>query len=226
MKKTLIALMVLAGSAFAVEPITQDLTFGDFNSTLTQISTLNVTEYTLSLTITGTDFNGNHNSKNINILTLGNNRGIFTQAGQYIAVRNDNTTETGWIAPTKTEGTTFTWVSADTDNLLHSWVSKTPEGGNAAPGAAGLTITIDVGTSGSVITLGMTNGTTSVIETGYVVKLADVSLIDGSADGGNQGVTGISNASITYAPAPVPEPTTATLSLLALAGLAARRRRH
>ena len=222
MKKTLIALMALAGSAFAVEPITQALTFEDFNSTLTQISTLNVTEYTLSLTITGTDFDAWHNSKNINILTLGDNRGIFTQAGQYIAVRNDNTTDTTWIAPTKTEGTTFTWVSADTDNLLHSWVSKTPEGGNAAPGAAGLTITIDVGTSGSVITLGMANGTTSVIETGYVVKLADVSLIDGSASGNNQGVTGISNASIAYV---VPEPATATLSLLALAGLAARRRR-
>ena len=222
MKKTFIALMALAGSAFAVEPITQALTFEDFNSTLTQISTLNVTEYTLSLTITGTDFDAWHNSKNINILTLGDNRGIFTQAGQYIAVRNDNTTDTTWIAPTKTEGTTFTWVSADTDNLLHSWVSKTPEGGNAAPGAADLTITIDVGTSGSVITLGMANGTTSVIETGYVVKLADVSLIDGSASGNNQGVTGISNASIAYV---VPEPATATLSLLALAGLAARRRR-
>ncbi|MBQ8900620.1 MAG: PEP-CTERM sorting domain-containing protein [Akkermansia sp.] len=41
------------------------------------------------------------------------------------------------------------------------------------------------------------------------------------AVGFNQGATGIFNASITY----VPEPATATLSLLALAGLAVRRRK-
>ena len=222
MKKTLIALMALAGSAFAVEPITQALTFEDFNSTLTQISTLNVTEYTLSLTITGTDFDAWHNSKNINILTLGDNRGIFTQSGQYIAVRNDNTTDTGWTNPTKTEGTTFTWVSDDAENLVHTWVSRTPQGATGGtPGAAGLSITLDVTKSGSTITLGMANDTTAIIQTAYVVNLADVSIIDGSASGNNQGVTGISNASITY----VPEPATATLSLLALAGLAARRRR-
>ena len=222
MKKTLIALMALASSAFALEPVTQALTFENFNSTLTQISTWNATEYTLTLTITGTDFNTGHNSKAINILTLGDNRGIFTQAGQYIAIRNDTSTETTWLSPTETDGTTFTWISDDTENLVHSWVSKTPEGGNGSPGVAGMTITLDVDTTGSVITLGMTNGTTSIIETGYVVKLADVKLIDGSAEGNNQGVTGISNASITY----IPEPATATLSLLALAGLAARRRRR
>ena len=223
MKKTLIALMAMAGSAFALEPVTQALTFENFNSTLTQISTWNATEYTLTLTITGTDFDNWHNSKNINILTLGDNRGIFTQAGQYIAVRNDNSTDTSWVAPTETEGTTFTWVSDDAENLVHTWVSRTPEGGTGGtPGAAGLSITLDVTKSGSTITLGMANDTTAIIKTAYVVNLADVSLIDGSASGNNQGVTGISNASITY----IPEPATATLSLLALAGLAARRRRR
>lgn len=44
------------------------------------------------------------------------------------------------------------------------------------------------------------------------------------AEGGNTLVT-ISNIGLSYATAPIPEPTTATLSLLALAGLAARRRR-
>ncbi|MBQ8377044.1 MAG: PEP-CTERM sorting domain-containing protein [Akkermansia sp.] len=41
------------------------------------------------------------------------------------------------------------------------------------------------------------------------------------AVGFNQGETGIFNASITY----IPDPATATLSMLALAGLAVRRRR-
>ncbi len=52
------------------------------------------------------------------------------------------------------------------------------------------------------------------------------------APGWNSGATGlndsgckIANMSIAYTAAPIPEPTTATLSLLALAGLAARRRR-
>ena len=44
------------------------------------------------------------------------------------------------------------------------------------------------------------------------------------AEGGNTLVT-ISNIGLSYTTAPIPEPATATLSLLALAGLAARRRR-
>ncbi len=45
------------------------------------------------------------------------------------------------------------------------------------------------------------------------------------AEGGNTQVN-ISNIGLSYSTAPIPEPATATLSLLALAGLAARRRRR
>ncbi len=217
MKKTLIALMALASSAFALDPVTQALTLENFNSTLTQISTWNATDYTLTLTIDGADYDGYGSGF---MVKFADDWGVFTQASSYVAMENTGTNDRGWVTPTTTEGTTFTWTATD-ETKLDSWVSKTPTGGNGQPGVAGMTITLDVDTTGSVITLGMTNGTTSIIETGYVVKLADVKLLDGSATGSNQGVTGISNASITY----IPEPATATLSLLALAGLAARRRR-
>ena len=217
MKKTLIALMALTSSAFAMDPVTQALTLENFNSTLTQISTWNATEYTLTLTIGGVDFDGYTSDF---MVKFADDWGVLTQAGSYVAMDYTGTNDRTWVAPTTTEGTTFTWTATD-ETKLDSWVSKSTTGENAAPGVNGMTITLDVDTTGSVITLGMTNGTTSIIETGYVVKLADVKLIDGSADGANQGVTGISNASITY----VPEPATATLSLLALADLAARRRR-
>ena len=217
MKKTLIALMALANSAFALDPVTQALTFENFNSTLTQISTWNATDYTLTLTIDRTDFDDYGSGF---MVKFADDWGVFTQTGRYVAMDYTGTADRLWVAPTTTEGTTFTWTATD-ETKLDSWVSKSDTGANASPGVAGMTITLDVDTTGSVITLGMTNGTTSVIETGYVVKLADVKLIDGSAAGANQGVTGISNASITY----IPEPATATLSLLALAGLAARRRR-
>ena len=48
---------------------------------------------------------------------------------------------------------------------------------------------------------------------------------DAGATGLNDSGCKIANMSIAYTAAPIPEPTTATLSLLALAGLAARRRR-
>ena len=48
---------------------------------------------------------------------------------------------------------------------------------------------------------------------------------NGGATGLNDSGCKIANMSIAYTAAPIPEPTTATLSLLALAGLAARRRR-
>lgn len=48
---------------------------------------------------------------------------------------------------------------------------------------------------------------------------------DSGATGLNDSGCKIANMTIAYTAAPIPEPTTATLSLLALAGLAARRRR-
>ena len=219
MKKTLIALMALASSALALDPVTQALTFEDFNTTLTQISTWKATEYTLTLTIDSTDYDDYGSGF---MVKLADNWGVFTQAGKYIAMDNTDTNDRSWVTATTVseDKTVYTWTAAD-EAKLDSWVSKDTAGNNAQPGVNGMTVTLDVTKTGSTITLGMINGTTSIIETGYIVNLADVKLVDGTGGGNNQGVTAISNASITY----IPEPATATLSLLALAGLAARRRR-
>ncbi len=221
MKKTLIALMALAGVAAAD---TTALTLENFNSQLTTISKLNPTEYTLTLTIGGSDFNGYGSGY---ILQLAENWGVFTQAGNYVAMENTDANDRAWVTAStiSADKTVYTWTSSGTttDTLLDSWVSKDTNGGNAQPGIKGMSITLDVTEAGSVVTLGMTNGTTSIIETGYVVDLSDIKLIMDTGEAANQGVSSITNASLTYT---VPEPTTATLSLLALAGLAARRRRR
>ena len=155
-------------------------------------------------------------------MKLADNWGVFTQAGNYIAMDNSDVNDRTWVTATTVseDKTVYTWTATDT-TLLDSWVSKNTTGGNAQPGVAGMSMILDVTKTGSTITLGMANGTTSIIETGYIVNLADVKLMVDTTGNGNEGVTGISNASITY----IPEPATATLSLLALAGLAARRRR-
>ena len=70
--------------------------------------------------------------------------------------------------------------------------------------------------------LTMTKGNSTVA----TLEIADGLTASNITLGSN--ITGISGLSMTTTPAPsdsVPEPTTATLSLLALAGLAARRRR-
>ena len=84
-----------------------------------------------------------------------------------------------------------------------------------------LTFTIDGGSDHTVALAGSTAGTWSGVGT------FDTSNWDNRGGGGytNAGTNAAPLVSLNVTTAPIPEPTTATLSLLALAGLAARRRR-
>lgn len=231
MKKTIIALFVLAGIA-AAAPRTETLTLNTFNTSIQNIATkYDPTSYTLNFKIDSIDYD----FTSAFVLKLSENWGIYTQAGQYIAMDDWSTNDRSWVAPTSNQNNqVYTWEYTD-QTLLDSWVSKNAQGGNANPGLNDMDVSLEVSETGSCITLGINNGTTSIIKTGYVVKLSDVQLITeenaqvgevahavGNGASTYKGITGISNATLTYT---IPEPTTATLSLLALAGLAARRRR-
>ena len=143
----------------------------------------------------------------------------------------ENTTagDRKWVAPDSVKDSTFTWTSESTEgkDLLDSWVSLSPTyaGGNVTdadkkqPGIVNLSVTVDVTSAGSTITLGMANGAKAVIETAYVLDANDLEFT--SLDIGTSAVVFSANGQTVV----IPEPATATLSLLALAGLAARRRR-
>ena len=84
-----------------------------------------------------------------------------------------------------------------------------------------LTFTIDGGSDHTVALAGSTAGTWSGVDTFDTTNWGNV-----GGDGyKNAGTNAAPLVSLNVTTAPIPEPTTATLSLLALAGLAARRRR-
>ena len=96
----------------------------------------------------------------------------------------------------------ITLLSSDSQTLGKGSVSL---GANSAAGTAAITLTDSISLSNEetlTLRIARTSDSTSV-----------------------QGYLAITGGSVTYSSAPIPEPTTATLSLLALAGLAARRRR-
>ena len=217
MKKTLILLGALAGVAGAATKTTS-VDFSNFATTLSGIQTqYTPTEFTLALTFGTNTFDGYTSDY---ILTLANSDttswGLFSQAGTYVGTKLSSA-GLSWVAPTSTDGTTRTWnVSADAISDLPSyWISYNTTGGQASPGVSGAAVTVAVTEAGSTVTLNFTNGTTSVISTDYALSLGEIAL--------GSHITGISNGTLTYK---TPEPATATLSLLALAGLAARRRRR
>ena len=227
MKKTLIALMALAGIACGADSITLDI--NSFNSSIQEIAAdYSPTSYTLEFTIDSLTYNGTRFSGFV--LRLADNWGIFTQSNQHIGLDNTDAGDRTWVTATETEGSTKTWTYTDSTKL-DSWLV------NAA--LDGTSVELDVTSEGSSITLTNNSGT-FIIETGYSVALSDVVLVTedkmkdyGSANGVDvnnfKGVASISNATLTYTATTnnaVPEPATATLSLLALAGLAARRRRR
>ena len=229
MKKNFLTLSCfIAACASTVLAETKDLTMENFNVSLAEIAETEPIEYQLQFRVYSDDY-----TQGGYLMMLSDDWGIYALGSGYIGMAKVEQyghlhSETSWVMYTSSYATTCTnWVWEKTgDYQLHSLVSRDSDGSHAQPGSEGMFVTVTVNDKGSTISLAFDNRTTSIIKTGYVIDLADVTLMDGTPDGYNQGVTGISNASITYTPTKtVPEPATATLSLLALAGLAARRRR-
>ena len=233
MKKTIIALMALAGVA-AAAPTAQQ-----FKNCMTEAITLSNYQvggaFNLNFSVTSSSvIDGKYSAT---LLELASGWGIFTQAGSYIAMENTDTNDRSWVNPTTSDTTnkTFTWTSTD-GAKLDSWVSRNPNGTDGgAPGIANLGVDVNVTSAGSTITLTMASGVKAIIETTYVINANDIQYgstllsdaygnvnnvgqIFNMADGGTVTMGGVAYNII-------PEPATATLSLLALAGLAARRRR-
>ena len=220
MKKTLIALMALAGVAAAA---TSNY---DFNATLDKLTQdwTDGTAYELTFTVATNDFNGYISDA---ILTLGSNYYVMSQAGSYIGVSTKNnglSNGTSDPGPNKSgsfnEGSTL--YTIESDSPVYGWVSVSASKGSAAYGVGGMTVT--VGYDGADTSILLDFDGASEIDTMITLKGQEISA---SALQLGSHITGVSNATLTYAGAThvVPEPATATLSLLALAGLCARRRR-
>jgi MYXO-CTERM domain-containing protein len=230
MKKTLIALMALAGAAFG-GTITESL-----NEQLTAAGYTAGDSFAITLT-----FNGSWSG-----LDTGTSLNLATQASsgtQFIAIVGTSGAKawadtTDWtITPETIDDSTTPLVSltlSATDAATGYWITPALgcnekgefyiNNGQTNTGNTSFTISYDGSSKSTVLsavrTLNANAGdykdipytyTTAVTITGWELDASKFSINDG----------GIESISVT-----VPEPTTATLSLLALAGLAARRRRR
>ena len=111
--------------------------------------------------------------------------------------------------------------------------STTGAGGNHDAGIQEVTNTLTIGGQSFAGTLNLEANSasdTGVITMDYTLAANSTQTltlkVQRTESGAFTGFAAITAGSLSYTAAPVPEPTTATLSLLALAGLAARRRRR
>ena len=235
MKKTIVALLALSGVTFA-----SDYTYSDFNDWYeTAIEAASYTagdDYSLTFTLGAWPLEVDSDAGKVDYrsgmiitLTSSENWGLFTQAGQYLAFDHSGTGDrSGLVTTTKTYG------SGNTTEATGSFAQGT-EGWFYSLGGAG-------NQEGVTFTIARENATDTITITKGTTKIANFTITGDSAldaatyvipsihryNGKDFGF-GIQSATFTAngvtSDIAVPEPTTATLSLLALAGLAARRRR-
>lgn len=236
MKKTLIALMAMSGVSFASDYTTEALWTADFGAQYTG-------GYTTTLTSPGTFWDAEKLATDGGAQTKADGR-IHMADGNYGNWNTDfeftmtltltgSSFTAGHISELKASSTGDWLCLGVTANgnltLTGNEISAATSTGSVALGAEYSFTLTKIGT---VLTL--TAGDTSVSATlnstdAYTGTINNITL--GGNTGGNNRVPvlveSIAMSSVTLVPESpaVPEPTTATLSLLALAGLAARRRR-
>ena len=215
MKKTIITLMALAGVAIANDTGTQ------FNTALAE--SIALCDYTLgdAFTVELELYVKNAMDTNTGFLQFASNGWIANQAHSYFGINTSDSNNINEVAGTYTkviDGNNYTYTATSISPL---WCQNTTLNGSASRGSVwtnedNLGVTIATDGKDSWITLTY-DETSSIIDTwkftGVVLNANDIKLDY------NLSVVS-SNINL------VPEPTTATLSLLALAGLAARRRRR
>lgn len=223
MKKTIIALMAMVGMVGAAEEsITlSGTTAADFNTSLAAaLETLEYakgTAYELTFSVGNVMSVNDNNNTGGALFTLGDNYYIICQEGKYAAI---NTTasnkELGAATPSSSTASPAVHNFSGTFGSFTGWVSlnssKTTKDVNYP--IVDTTFTITYNGTDSIITMDFAGSAYDAVikYAGYEIDATKL------AAGVNQG-----NISGTFKT--IPEPTTATLSLLALAGLAARRRR-
>ena len=226
MKKTLIALMALAGVVSAA-----DWTGAQADAWLTEVlQDRNGSAYTLTFTISE-DWARTGNG-GATILTLNTNGWrICEQDGQYVGLSENSSGPSDSFA-SRTDST-VNYIDMDvckeTQNPETGEITKSADyngwiydSGTGLSGLQGITISVYGSTSSSTISV------TSADNSRTITLQRDGFITPGGLNFGYDNVAFFSNVQVEYNHATyiIPEPATATLSLLALAGLAARRRRR
>jgi hypothetical protein len=243
MKKTIIALFALAGVAMADTVITgADLTW-DISSPYKDCTAVNDGNLTysgggwwvsgptgtLAESITlGKDqvlefsYNVNFNiSNSILTLALVNNSGAVVMGKSYgDAVCLGTTTETG-DAVSRGYAFSGTNNSGQVANIESGYTSLGADFTINADNKVTFTVAYDTTLAQFVGTLALGDKTADI----NLGESFGVNAITATFDGAAAYVGKVNDMKLTVTTIPVPEPTTATLSLLALAGLASRRRR-
>ena len=215
--------MALAGVACGADWTTTGSYFNAVMENFTTTLSPN-TAYELTFTVKQISFSGYDTDT---VLTLGGSYHIMSQAGSYVGLSTTNNS----LSNGSGDPGAVTSGTVDPDSLMHTitsaspvygWVSLNKDKGSAAYGVSNMTITVAYDGTDSSIVLdfdGAQEYDTTINLTGQMIDPTVLAL--GSR------ITTVGNATMvvdgkTYL---IPEPATATLSLLALAGLAARRRR-
>ena len=248
MKKTIIALMALAGVAAAAETVTlAPLTETEGWSHISLRDRATWTQDATAGTLTLNNSNWGQAVSTYNLATdLGGEltfsvdiaRGSVSAGFSFVLIGTEKALTLG--TKDYTNGTLFYGVSdnvsADSYYLNTAWDKGIAVGStellsaafnyNSVTSLTGTTSVDDNGDTILTLTAASTSASgdaTATINLGKDFVL-DKIMLCGDGDNNASGIWTVSNLSVTGTPV-VPEPATATLSLLALAGLAARRRR-
>ena len=245
MKRTLIALMALTGMLMASEVDTTFTTTNSVTATASNFSckgfifNLNGSALTSTSTPSGAEIEGLVELTSITLTTGVRSQGGWAEDGVYSLVITDTDFSIiGWSTALSTANTTFTWTfvsSADgTPVILDASKDYLVLADSATSFTEGDTLiknnkVIRLGTNG-VSNYGAGNLDFSSTSASLYSGLAGIKVVDPGDNNPYASYTiDVSNQyapKVTFETKLVPEPTTATLSLLALAGLAARRRRR